>query len=113
VKLLRLSFQKALLRRAAEVEYSHTADQKRIVMMPPAKERSMEISGSYKELSQVLTELEKSPEARRLLPAEIFESLHKASSVESQPAPPEEKTISQSEQNTSSDKSSDPEQKTG
>jgi hypothetical protein len=85
-----------------------------------AIERSMEISGNYKELSQVLTELEKSPEARRLLPAEIFESLHKASSVETASATVEGKTISRPEHNASSVKThpheekdiSDSEQKT-
>jgi hypothetical protein len=32
----------------------------------------MQVSGSYKELSQVLEELKQSPEARRLLPPEIW-----------------------------------------
>jgi hypothetical protein len=77
-----------------------------------AIERSMEISGNYRELSEVLSSLEKSPEAKRLLPAEVFDSLHKASSVESQEKRAEEKSISQSEHNTSSDKSSDSEQET-
>jgi hypothetical protein len=52
-------------------------------------ERSMEVTGSYKELSEVLKELESSPEARRLLPAEVFDSLHKASSVQSPEQPHE------------------------
>jgi hypothetical protein len=55
----------------------------------------MEVTGSYKELSEVLAELERSPEARRLLSPALFESLHK-----------------ESLQNTSSDESSDSEQKT-
>jgi hypothetical protein len=67
-----------------------------------AIERSMEVTGSYKELSEVLSDLEKSPEARRLLPAEVFKSLHKASSVESESATVEGETISQPEHNTSS-----------
>jgi hypothetical protein len=65
-----------------------------------AIERSMEISGSYKELSEVLADLEKSPEAKRLLPAEVFDSLHKASSVESESKPTEGETILDSEQKT-------------
>jgi hypothetical protein len=32
----------------------------------------MEVSGSYKELSQVLDELKQSPEARRLIPPDIL-----------------------------------------
>jgi hypothetical protein len=40
-----------------------------------AIERSMEVSGSYKELSTLLDELKQSPEAQRLLPASLFESL--------------------------------------
>jgi hypothetical protein len=46
-------------------------------------ERSMEISGSYTELSDVLKSLEQSPEARRLMSPELFNSLRRASSVES------------------------------
>jgi hypothetical protein len=84
-------------------------------------ERSMEVTGSYKELSEVLSELEKSPEAKRLLPAEVFDSLHKASSVETESATVEGETISQSLQDTSSVKThpheekdiSDSEQKAG
>jgi hypothetical protein len=37
-----------------------------------AIERSMQVSGSYKELTQVLEELKQSPEARRLLPPELW-----------------------------------------
>jgi hypothetical protein len=37
-----------------------------------AIERSLEVSGSYKELGQMLEELKQSPEARRLLPPEIW-----------------------------------------
>jgi hypothetical protein len=40
-----------------------------------AIERSMEVSGSYKELSVLLDEIRQSPEAMRLLPAGLFESL--------------------------------------
>jgi hypothetical protein len=63
-------------------------------------ERSMEVSGSYKELSEVLSDLEKSPEARRLLSPELFNSLRRASSAESAPGATEEKTISDSSQNS-------------
>jgi hypothetical protein len=38
-------------------------------------ERSLEVSGSYKELSVILEELRQSPEAMRLLPPELFESI--------------------------------------
>jgi hypothetical protein len=89
-----------------------------------AIERSMEVTGSYKELSEVLSDLEKSPEARRLLSPDLFKSSHKASSVESAPATVERETISQPEHNTSNVQSeeqqahgekdiSDSEQKTG
>jgi len=37
-----------------------------------AIERSMEVTGSYKDLTQVLEELKQSPEARRLLPPELW-----------------------------------------
>jgi len=40
-----------------------------------AIERSMEVSGSYKELSTLIEEIKASPEAMRLLPAGLFESL--------------------------------------
>ena len=40
-----------------------------------AIERSMEVSGSYKELSQVLEELKQSPEACRLLGPDVFQAL--------------------------------------
>jgi hypothetical protein len=35
-------------------------------------ERTLQVSGSYKELGQVIDELKQSPEARRLLPPEIW-----------------------------------------
>jgi hypothetical protein len=57
-------------------------------------ERSMEITGSYKELSEVLAELEKCPEARRLLSPELFASLHKEAAAESS------KTGQENSQNT-------------
>jgi hypothetical protein len=40
-----------------------------------AIERSMEVSGSHKELSTLIEEIKASPEAMRLLPAGLFESL--------------------------------------
>jgi hypothetical protein len=40
-----------------------------------AIERSMQVTGSYKELSVILEELRQSPEAMRLLPPELFESI--------------------------------------
>jgi hypothetical protein len=75
-------------------------------------ERSMEVTGSYSELSDVLKSLEQSPEARRLLNPELFDSLRRACSAETASATVEGETISQPEHNTSSDKSSDSEQKT-
>jgi hypothetical protein len=65
-----------------------------------AIERSMEVTGSYKELSEVLSELEKSPEARRLLSPEIFKSLHNTSSVKTQEQPHEGNPQQDSEQKT-------------
>jgi hypothetical protein len=65
-----------------------------------AIERSLEVSGSYRELSDVLKSLEDSPEARRLLSPELFNSLRRASSAESAPGATEEKTISDSSQNS-------------
>ena len=38
-------------------------------------ERSMQVTGNYKELSQVLEELKQSPEACRLLGPEVFQAL--------------------------------------
>jgi hypothetical protein len=75
-------------------------------------ERSLEVSGSYTELSDVLKSLEQSPECRRLMSPELFKSLRKACSAETASATVEGETISQPEQNTSSDKSSESEQKT-
>jgi hypothetical protein len=58
-----------------------------------AIERSLEVSGSYKELSQVLEELQQSPEARRLLPSDIWNLIPGA------PAPSvEEKPVEQNPQ---------------
>jgi hypothetical protein len=64
-----------------------------------AIERSMEVSGSFTELSEVLTELEKSPEARRLLSPELFASLQRASATEVALQLHGDKDISDSEQN--------------
>jgi hypothetical protein len=63
-------------------------------------ERSMEISGSYSELSDVLKSLEQSPEARRLLSPELFNSLRRASNDQSSQQLHGEKDISDSEQKT-------------
>jgi hypothetical protein len=75
------------------------------------------------ELSEILAELEQTPEAKRLLSPTVFESLHKACSVETASAPVEGETISQPEHNASNVQSaeqpheekdiSDSEQKTG
>jgi hypothetical protein len=62
-------------------------------------ERSMEVTGSYKELGEVLAELEKSPEARRLLSPELFATLRQASAKEVAQQLHEGKDISDSEQN--------------
>jgi hypothetical protein len=40
-----------------------------------AIEQSLEVTGSYKDLSTLLNELEQSPEARRLLSPELFAAL--------------------------------------
>jgi hypothetical protein len=61
-------------------------------------ERSMQVTGSYKELSEVLSELRASPEAMRLLPPELF-----ASTAES----------AESERPHAGDSNQDSEQKTG
>jgi hypothetical protein len=63
-------------------------------------ERSMEISGSYTELSQILSELEKSPEARRLMSPDLFKSLQKACSVETAPGATQGETMLDSSQNS-------------
>ena len=47
-----------------------------------AIERSMEVTGSYKELSVLVDELRRSPEAMRLLPKEVFDTLLSASNSE-------------------------------
>jgi hypothetical protein len=70
-------------------------------------ERSMELTGNFKELSEVLADLEQSPEARRLLSPELFKSLRKACSAETASATVEGETISQPEQNTSNDQTSE------
>jgi hypothetical protein len=67
-------------------------------------ERSMEVSGNYKELSQVLEELKQSPEARPLLPPEIWgmmadSSQSTAESAESE-RPHDGETKSDSQQKT-------------
>jgi hypothetical protein len=48
-----------------------------------AVERSMEVTESYKELSVLLDELRHSPEAMRLLPSGLFESLLNGNSEQS------------------------------
>jgi hypothetical protein len=51
-------------------------------------ERSLQVSGSYKELSVLIDELKQLPEARRLLPPELFDSLLSTTEgKESVPAP--------------------------
>jgi hypothetical protein len=61
-------------------------------------ERSLQVTGNYKELSQVLEELRQSPEAMRLLPRELFESVAESgqSTAEGKESPlqpsPEQKT---------------------
>jgi hypothetical protein len=67
-----------------------------------AIERSMEITGNYKELTQVLEELKASPEARRLLPPELWGMIEPPlqSNVKGKDAAHEGSTISQSEQKT-------------
>jgi hypothetical protein len=65
-----------------------------------AIERSMQVTGSYQELSDLVTQLEESPEAHRLLPPELWNSLRRASSAESAPGATEGKTIPDSSQNS-------------
>jgi hypothetical protein len=69
-----------------------------------AIERSMEVTGSYKELSTLIDEIKQSPEAMRLLPAGLFESLlnSEQSVAEGKDAAPghEGEAISQPEQKT-------------
>jgi hypothetical protein len=71
-----------------------------------AIERSMEVSGSYKELSQVLDELKQSPEAVRLLGPDVFAALagnSEQSTTEGKESAPahESEPKSDSEQKTS------------
>jgi hypothetical protein len=65
-------------------------------------ERSLEVTGNYKELTQVLEELKQSPEARRLLPPELWGMIEPSgqSNVKGKDAAYEGSTISQSEQKT-------------
>jgi hypothetical protein len=63
-------------------------------------ERSMEVTGNYKELSQVLEELKQSPEARRLLPPEIWGMASGQSNVKGKDVTHEGEAISRSEQKT-------------
>ncbi len=67
-----------------------------------AIERSMEVTGNYKELTQVLEELKQSPEARRILPPELWGMASGQTTAESkdQEKAHEGETISQSEQKT-------------
>ncbi len=70
-----------------------------------AIERSMEITGNYKELTQVLEELKASPEARGLLPPELWGMIEPSgqSNVEGKDAAPGHE----------GEEKSNPEQKTG
>jgi hypothetical protein len=68
-----------------------------------AIERSLEITGNYKELTQVLEELKQSPEARRMLPPELWGMIEPGqSNVEGKDAAPgdEGEAISPTEQKT-------------
>jgi len=67
----------------------------------------MEVSGSYKELSVLMDELRKSPEAMRLLPSGLFESLLNGNSEQSVAEGKESALPHESEANP------DSEQKTG
>jgi hypothetical protein len=66
----------------------------------PQVQLNMPVEIEHKELSVVLADLEKSPEARRLLSPELFNSLRRASNDQSAQQPHEEKDISDSEQKT-------------
>jgi hypothetical protein len=59
-------------------------------------ERTMQVSGNYKELSQVLEELKQTPEGRRILPPEIWGMVSGQSAAPSHQeeaiSPPEQKT---------------------
>jgi hypothetical protein len=71
-----------------------------------AIERSLEVTGSYKDLSTLLSELEQSPEATRLLSPELFAALAGNSG----------QTIAESKESApphQSEAKSDSEQKTG
>jgi hypothetical protein len=61
-----------------------------------AIERSLEVGGNYKELSQVLEELKQTPEGRRILPPEIWGMVSGQSAAPSHQeeaiSPPEQKT---------------------
>jgi hypothetical protein len=66
----------------------------------------MEVTGSYKDFSTLLAELEQSPEARRLLSPELFAALAGGNSGQStveskESAPPQESELNpDSEQKT-------------
>jgi hypothetical protein len=57
-------------------------------------ERTMQVTGSYKDLSTLLSELEQSPEARRLLSPELFAALAgnsgQSTAESKESAPPQE-----------------------
>jgi hypothetical protein len=60
----------------------------------------MEVSGSYKELSTLIDELKQSPEAMRLLPRELFDSLLSTTEGKESAPAPESQTDPDSEQKT-------------
>jgi hypothetical protein len=82
-------------------------------------ERSMQVSGSYKELSQVLDELRQSPEAVRLLGPDVFAAFADGSSSASKghsaPTNSEQSTTESKESSPlqESEPNPDSEQKTG
>ena len=60
-------------------------------------ERTLQVSGNYKELTEVLEELKQSPEARRILPPELWGMIEPGqSNVKGKDAAHEGSTISQS-----------------
>jgi hypothetical protein len=71
-------------------------------------ERSMEVSGSYKELSQVIDELRQSPEAVRLLGPDVFAAFAGGNSLQNTTEGKESASLA-----NESEKKPDSEQKTG
>jgi hypothetical protein len=74
-------------------------------------ERSMEVTGSYKELSVLVEEIRQSPEAMRLLPKGLFDSLLSTSgepnSEHSTAESPESKPAHEGETNSDSEQKGD------